>query len=443
MNKKSLVIFLGAFAVGGVASYLLLDQLTKGGEKKPAAAVSKAKPSRPGWMAPEEAVRALDLPRQPGVKNDSGPKEKAHDQAVEKERVLKVGVIGPETGEDAVYGLSVLNGVMMGAERFNALGGIGGKNIEVLHFDNKEGDLLTRNIFTDLARQGVIAVFAAPTGWSTFAPTHLANQSKTILISVGSRRRIGRSGEYVFQFSLPDDIAIDDMLKFSTNDLGYLDYAMVTSSSYDYSLDISSYFKRAIQKHGGVLRVDADTYDAMEGKKDIPAVIKALKNAVTPVQTVIFTGGAEEAAELASAIADAGMKLPLMGGEDLFSSVFLEKGGHAARGALLYATFAPDEKTPQVAEFMDRFAKKNKGVPDRFTALAYDAFTTLAFAAKDASPLLSSKARDAMLSKKDVRGATGLINWTSDGLTIKRPFIYRVEADGEAQKFVLQRPGAQ
>ncbi|OHC75626.1 MAG: hypothetical protein A3G18_00235 [Rhodospirillales bacterium RIFCSPLOWO2_12_FULL_58_28] len=429
MNKKTLVIFLIAFALGGAASSYLLGLLTAGGDK-PSAETAKSKPAgRPDWMAPEEAVKALDLAARPKAMGApaSAPEE--------RERSLKVGVIGPESGDEAAYGLAVVDGVMMAAERFNAGGGLGGKKFEVLHFDNKGGDALTREIFNNLVGQGAIAVFAAPTGWSTFAATHLANSSGTILMSVGSRRQIGRSGDYVFQYSLSENIAVDDLMKFAAGELGYKIYAVVTSSAYDYSLDLSSHFKRTISAQGGAIAVETDTYDTFTGENNISAVVQVLKNNPTMPQAVIYTGGAKEGAVIAQAIAEAGLKLPIIGGEDLFNDGFL-KGGEAVRGSLVYATFSPDNGAPETAEFMKSHAEKNSGAPDRFTALAYDAFNVVADSVKAADSLKSSKVKKALLGGKESHGVTGATGWDADGVAVKHPFIYRVEAGKGGEKFV-------
>ena len=235
---------------------------------------------------------------------------------------------------------------------------------------------------------------AAPTGWATFAPTDSANESQTVFISIGTRRKIGRSGDYVFRFSLPDEIAIDEMLGYAADELGYRNFALVTSSSYDYSLSIASVFKQAVPRHGGRILVEADTYDTFSGTTDIGAVVTALKVGAEGLQAIIFTGDAPEAARLVQAAKDGGLKLPLIGGEDLFSEQFLTQGGQAARGTLLYATFAPDRASPLVSDFVtDHVANKN-AVPDRFTALAYDAFGLLSRALEAAGSLNGREVRD-------------------------------------------------
>ncbi len=360
----------------------------------------------------------------------------------EKERALKVGVIGPETGERAAYGSRVRDGILMAARRVNARGGIGGRDIEVLHFDNKGDPQLTLQIVSYLIEQNVVAIFSAPTGWSTFGPTHLVNDSHTIFIAVGTRRKIGRSGDYVFHYSLPDEIAINDLLRFCVNEAKLLDYALVTSSAYDYSLSISSLFKQGVTRHGGRILVEADTYDTFSGSIDLDRVIAALRDSPEPLHAVIYTGNDEEGARLARAAREAGITAPFIGSEDLFTEHFLIAGGDAVKGTLLYATFSPHNDSPAVVEFMDSHDREEGGVPDRFTALAYDAFTHLAEAVRSAGSTKSTAVRNALLNGTEADGVTGKTSWTPEGAPVKHPFIYQVEGTEEGNKFVLLQAGS-
>ncbi|HJN24144.1 MAG TPA: ABC transporter substrate-binding protein [Rhodospirillales bacterium] len=413
MIRKAL-IFVGGIALGGVVAFFIVN----GGKEAPSP--QPESPKKPSWMAAPQ------------------PEKKVKKE--ERERALKVGVIGPETGENADYGLSVLEGIRLGVKHINAGGGLGGKKIEIVHYDNSGGPAQARSITSDLITQNVAAIFSAPTGSSTFAPTQLINASDTIFISIGTRRKIGRSGKYIFQFSLSDEIAIEDMLKYSVNNLGYRNYALVTSSSYDYSLSISSVFKQAISKSGGQIVAEADTYNTYTGKRDLQGVVTSLKDAPKEMHALIFTGEAEEAALLARAMKDSGVSLPLVGGEDLFSEKFLNLGGETVRGTLFYTAFSPDDDFPLTVQFVKNYLERRNLRPNRFAALAFDAIIQFTEALKKADSLKSSDIRNAMLNTGKIKGITGSSHWSKSGEQIKKPFFYRAEGDQSGMKFVLLRP---
>ncbi|GMR18850.1 MAG: ABC transporter substrate-binding protein [Gammaproteobacteria bacterium] len=370
------------------------------------------------------------------------PQHEIQAEPAEEARALKIGVIGPETGESAFYGLRVLEGITMAARIFNANGGINGQAIEVIHYDNKGDPGLTEEAVQKLIEQRVVAIFAAPTGWSTFSATHLANSSQTIFIAVGSRRRIGKSGPYIFRFSLADEFATDELIHLSVNNFGYINYALVTSSDYDYSLDLSALFRKSVARHGGNLKLVADTYDTFTGKRDVIHIAEALAKLPAPVHAVIYTGGDDEGARLALAIKQAGLKLPIIGGEDLHTETYLQKGKAATRGTLLYSSFAPEHGSQHVVKFMQDYKKLKGGTPDRFVALAYDSFMLVTKAINARSSTKSSEVRDAMLNIH-FHGVTGDTHFSPEGSPVKHPFIYRTKGTSTGEKFVLLNKNSQ
>src|SRR4030067_3227743 len=100
--------------------------------------------------------------------------------SAENPRPLKIGIIGPETGEDAEIGLTILAGVELAVKEFNNAGGIDGKKIEIVHVDNKSDSRLTQIAVQQLIKEQVIAMIAAPTGWSTFGPVWVGNTTEEI-----------------------------------------------------------------------------------------------------------------------------------------------------------------------------------------------------------------------------------------------------------------------
>ena len=50
---------------------------------------------------------------------------------------VKLGVIGPLTGDYSMYGLAVENGAKLAAEEINAAGGVLGLDLEIIAYDSK------------------------------------------------------------------------------------------------------------------------------------------------------------------------------------------------------------------------------------------------------------------------------------------------------------------
>ncbi|HUW25125.1 MAG TPA: ABC transporter substrate-binding protein [Gallionella sp.] len=352
------------------------------------------------------------------------------------ERPLIIGIVGPETGEEANYGISVVEGALAAAKRFNAQGGIKGKEIKVIHFDDKNDVGMTSQAVKDLISQRVIAILAAPTGSSSMSPIYLVNDSKTIFVSVGSRRHLKATGPYVFRTAVPDDLATEDLIKYAITELGYVNYALVTSATNEFSLDLSSMFRKALNKYNGSIKVQADSYDTLTGTQNMGAVINAIKASTDPLHGVIFTGDASEAIILADEMKKAGLTLPIIGGEDLFSEEYLQSGD-AVNETLMYTTFSADSKSQKMAEFMEDYGKAK---PDRFAALAYDTFMLIADAIKEADSTDTTMVREALINRKDCEGVTGKTSFTAENMPIKHPIICRIKkGNGGERSFVLKQ----
>lgn len=350
-------------------------------------------------------------------------KEKHEKQTNVEERPLIIGVVGPETGEEAQFGLSVMNGVLAAAKRFNAQGGIDGKEIKVLHYNDESNIAYTEKIVSYLIKERAIAIISAPTGASTFTPVHLVENSKTIFISVGTRRHIERSGDFIFRTAIPDETATEDLIRYATTELGYVNYALITSSVNEFSLSLSSMFRKALYKNNGVIKVEADVYDTITSTLKIDLVIDAIRNSPDVLHGVVFTGSAGEGAKLAQGLKKAGLKLPIIGGEDLLSTDYLD-GGDAVEGTLLYSTLSSGEKSSKMAEFITDYGMAE---PDRFAALAYDTFMLVGDAIKIAGSTNTSRVKEALINRKECEGVTGKTSFSGEGAPIKHPLICKIK----------------
>jgi branched-chain amino acid transport system substrate-binding protein len=274
-----------------------------------------------------------------------------------------------------------------------------------------------------LIKERAIAIISAPTGTSTFTPVHLVENSKTIFISVGTRRHIERSGEFIFRTAIPDETATEDLIRYATRELGYVNYALITSSVNEFSLSLSSMFKKALYKNDGVIKMEADVYDVITGTPNVDMVIEAIRNSPDELHGVIFTGSASEGALLAQGLKKAGLMLPIIGGEDLLSTDYLE-GGDAVEGTLLYSTLSSDEKSSKMAEFIKDYGKAE---PDRFAALAYDTFMLIGDAIKIAGSTNTSRVKEALINRKECEGVTGKTSFSPEGAPIKHPLICKIK----------------
>ena len=71
---------------------------------------------------------------------------------------IKIGVMGPLTGDASVYGKAVVNGATLYLKQVNANGGINGKQIEILTEDEQGDATQAVNCFTKMVDEGITAL---------------------------------------------------------------------------------------------------------------------------------------------------------------------------------------------------------------------------------------------------------------------------------------------
>ena len=99
------------------------------------------------------------------------------------ENVIKVGVMGPYSGEVAQYGLAVRSGVELFVKQLNAAGGINGKRIE-LDIQDEKGDATEAvNVYYKMVEDGVVAIIGDVTSTPSIAVAQASLRDNMPLVS--------------------------------------------------------------------------------------------------------------------------------------------------------------------------------------------------------------------------------------------------------------------
>ncbi|NCB31820.1 MAG: branched-chain amino acid ABC transporter substrate-binding protein, partial [Clostridia bacterium] len=99
--------------------------------------------------------------------SEAQPAAEAEAQPAAEGGSIKIGMLAPLTGAVAEYGQAVANGVRMYTEELNAAGGINGKQIELVEYDEEGDSAKAVTGYNSLVDQGVTAII----GDVTTAPT--------------------------------------------------------------------------------------------------------------------------------------------------------------------------------------------------------------------------------------------------------------------------------
>ncbi|MEY4089713.1 MAG: hypothetical protein RJB55_1984, partial [Verrucomicrobiota bacterium] len=279
---------------------------------------------------------------------------------------IKVGEFASLTGKEAAFGQSSHKGTLLAVEEINAGGGVLGRKIQLLTEDNQSKAGESATIAKKLiSRDKVVALIGEVASMRSLEAAPIAQQSRIPMISPSSTNpKVTEIGNYVFRVCFIDPFQGVVMAKFARNTLKLKRVAVLTSVSSAYSVGLAKYFKERFAQDGGVIALEQRF---TEGDKDFKAQLTAIKAA--NVDGIFLPGYYTEAALVCKQARDLGMNLPLFGGDGWEAPQLISIGGAAVEGTYYSTHYSPENKSPAVSGFVERFRKRwNNEVPDAMAA---------------------------------------------------------------------------
>lgn len=322
---------------------------------------------------------------------------------------IKIGANLELSGGVASYGQSILEGLELAIDEINEEG-IDGKKIELIKVDNKsEGSEATSAALKLITQNDVVASVGAATSGNTIAQVQIAEDNETPIISPSGTSpditfKDGKLNEYAFRTSFIDPFQGTVAANFATQEMKATKAAIYLDSASDYSKGLAAAFVEQFEANGGEI-VAEEAYVAKD--TDFRATLTRLKAAEPDF--IFLPGYYEEAGLIVKQAREAGLKIPIMGGDGWDSPKLVEIAGNEALNNTFitnhYSSGDPDEK---IQKFVTAFkAKYSDRSPDAFNALGYDTGYFLADAIKRAGSTDSVKIKDALASTENLELITG------------------------------------
>ncbi len=318
---------------------------------------------------------------------------------------IKVGEFASMTGSEATFGQSSHKGTALAIEELNATGGVLGKKLELIMEDDQSQAGQPATVVRKLiSRDGVVAILGEVASSRSLEAAPICQQNQIPMISPSSTNpKVTQVGDYIFRVCFLDSFQGGKVLtEFANNTLKAKSVAVLKDVKSDYSLGLAKFFEDGFTANGGKIVVEQN-YNG--GDKDFNAQLTAIK-AENP-DAVFVPGYYTEVGLIALQARQLGLNVPLFGGDGWESSVLVSIGGSALEGDYFSTHLAPDEDTPRVKNFVEKFRAKYGETPDSMAALGYDSAMVLADAIKRAGTTDGPKVRDALAAAKDFQGVTG------------------------------------
>jgi branched-chain amino acid transport system substrate-binding protein len=192
------------------------------------------------------------------------------------EETIKIGFIGPLTGDTAVVGESALASAQIAIKEINDAGGILGKQVELIIEDGKcRGQDATVAANKLIHIDQVSSIVGGVCSSETIAAAPIAEKAGIVMISPGSSNpSITHAGEYIFR-TYPSDSFQGKEAATYLYEKGYRKVAIFHEQS-DFAVGIKEEFITAFTTYPGTEIVGIET--APSGNRDIRTQLTRLKN---------------------------------------------------------------------------------------------------------------------------------------------------------------------
>ncbi|MDM8516606.1 ABC transporter substrate-binding protein [Desulfobacterales bacterium HSG16] len=327
---------------------------------------------------------------------------------------VKIGFHAPLTGFAASDGKSASIGAKLAVEQVNMSGGINGKKIELIIYDDQAKPSQSIPIASKLIGQDkvVIGISGSYSG-PTRSAAGIFQESKIPYISAYAiHPDITRSGDYVFRTSFLGAVQGKAGAKLVGEILGKKKVVMITLQN-DFGKSLAAGFKEAALNFG--IEVAGEYQYSIKDRNfgSIVARVKAHKPEAIYASGYYFTAG-----PLISQLRASGVTVPVIGQEGYDSQKFIEIAGKAAEGVIITTSLDRDSKNPETASFISEFEEKAGFKADMVAASAHTAVMVAADAIKKAGSTDSVAVRNAIAATK-LKVSTGTIRFNKLGEVVK------------------------
>jgi len=284
--------------------------------------------------------------------------------------VIKIGYIGPLTGDAASYGVDTFNGTKLKVDEINATGGINGSMIELIAEDGRCTPADGTNAAQKLVNvDKVVAIIGGQCSGETLAAAPIAEAAGVVVISpMSSSPDVTDAGDFIFRDYPSDALKTTAMAKyFDENDIETV--AMITENT-----DFAMAFRASLKE---TLSEGAVVFDEVvaPGTKDFRTLMTRLKGVEFDI---FFPNGQTDAiiAAMMEQLRDQGMTQAAISHDVADSITLAEIAGDAVEGMFIINVPTAGQGTSFEEMFVTKYGVAQASIA--FAAHAYDAMSVLA-----------------------------------------------------------------
>ena len=322
------------------------------------------------------------------------------------EQTVKIGAIYNLVGSQSPLDLPSARGAKLAVDEINRLGGIDGKEIELIICDGKSDTAGVGECAKALIAENISALIGLSDTDMVLAAGPITSAAGIPFVTSGATSpRLAEENEGLFLACFGDNVQAQAGAEYAFNRMGIKTCSLLVDGEMEYARLLAYYFKERYADLGGEIIIEAFINDSD------PAILsQEVYDAHS--EMVYLAAGPEEAKTVIEALRRAEINSPIFGGDSLDSLDLRQEG----MGRIIFSTHALlDENSSRTGEFV-RAYKSEYGYPpeNAFSALGYDAVKLLAEAIDRAGSSDPEAIVQALGNTSGFSGVTGDISYQDD-----------------------------
>ena len=338
---------------------------------------------------------------------------------------VKIGFNVPLTGFAAADGKSALNGAKLAVKQANQAGGINGKMIELVVYDDQASPKQAVPISNKLIEKDkVVAAISGSYSGATRAAAGVFQSAEIPYISAYAvHPEITKAGNYVFRTSFMGEVQGRAGAKLIGATLQRKRVVLITLKN-DFGKSLAAGFKEATGQFN--LQIVNEYEYSIKDRQFGPIVAKVKADAP---EAIYATGYFFTAGPLVSQLRAAGISVPVIGQEGYDSEQFIKIAGKASEGTIITTSLDRDSNSSETRSFISEFEAMAGHKVDMVAASGHTAMKVLVAAMKKAGTTSPSAIRNA-IAQTNLVASTGSISFNDLG-EVQKNVQVQVVRDGD------------
>ena len=338
---------------------------------------------------------------------------------------VKIGFNVPLTGFAAADGKSALIGAKLAVKQANQAGGINGKMIELVVYDDQASPKQAVPISNKLIEKDkVVAAISGSYSGATRAAAGVFQSAEIPYISAYAvHPEITKAGNYVFRTSFMGEVQGRAGAKLIGATLQRKRVVLITLKN-DFGKSLAAGFKEAAGQFN--LQIVNEYEYSIKDRQFGPIVAKVKADAP---EAIYATGYFFTAGPLVSQLRAAGITVPVIGQEGYDSEQFIKIAGKASEGTIITTSLDRDSNSSETRSFISEFEAMAGHKVDMVAASGHTAMKVLVAAMKKAGTTSPSAIRNA-IAQTNLVASTGSISFNDLG-EVQKNVQVQVVRDGD------------